>query len=57
MDHSKHSEGEHQQHQKMDHSKKDKSAKDHSKMDHSDHGSIPMGMEGHDHHKNDDRRL
>ena len=30
----------------MDHSKKD-----HSKMDHSDHGAIPMGMAGHDHHK------
>ncbi|MFO7720334.1 MAG: copper-translocating P-type ATPase [Gillisia sp.] len=46
MEHSKHSEGEHQKHEKMDHSKKDD-----SKMDHSDHGSIPMGMEGHDHHK------
>ena len=37
MDHSKH---EHQQHKKMDH----------SKMQH-DHGNIPMGMAGHDHHK------
>ncbi len=46
MDQSKHSEAEHQQHEKMNHSKKD-----HSKMNHSDHGSIPMGMEGHDHHK------
>ncbi|MBN8834331.1 MAG: copper-translocating P-type ATPase [Niastella sp. SCN 39-18] len=42
MDHSKH---EHQQHKKMDHSKMD-----HSKMQH-DHGNIPMGMAGHDHHK------
>ncbi|HUZ60401.1 MAG TPA: hypothetical protein VMU83_16635 [Hanamia sp.] len=24
---------------------------DHSKMDHSNHGAIPMGMAGHDHHK------
>lgn len=30
----------------MDHSKMD-----HSKMDHSGHGTIPMGMAGHDHHK------
>jgi len=30
----------------MDHSKMD-----HSKMNHDDHGSIPMGMAGHDHHK------
>ena len=37
MDHSKH---EHQQHKKMDH----------CKMQH-DHGNIPMGMAGHDHHK------
>ena len=51
MDHSKHSEEEHQQHEKMDHSKKDHSKKDHSKINHSDHGSIPMGMDGHDHHK------
>lgn len=31
---------------KMDHSKMD-----HSQMDHSGHGAIPMGMEGHNHHK------
>ncbi|MBX7109593.1 MAG: cadmium-translocating P-type ATPase [Chitinophagales bacterium] len=30
----------------MDHSKMD-----HSQMDHSGHGAIPMGMEGHNHHK------
>ncbi|HAD97497.1 MAG TPA: heavy metal translocating P-type ATPase, partial [Cryomorphaceae bacterium] len=36
---------EHHNHDKMDHSKMD-----HSKMQH-DHGSIPMGMPGHDHHK------
>jgi len=33
-----------------DHSKMDHSKMDHSKMEH-DHGSIPMGMAGHDHHK------
>lgn len=53
MDHSKHE--HHQQqgmdHGKMDHSKMDHSKMDHSKMNHSDHGSIPMGMAGHDHHK------
>ena len=44
-------------HSKMDHSKmKDPKSDDHSKMDHStmdhgDHGAIPMGREGHDHHK------
>lgn len=38
MEHKKHS--EHMDHSKMDH----------SKMDH-DHGSVPMGMPGHDHHK------
>ena len=54
MDHSKH---EHHQQQEMDHSKMnhsnlpdDKAGMDHSKMQH-DHGSIPMGMAGHDHHK------
>jgi len=54
MDHSKH---EHNQQQEMDHSKMnhsnlpdDKAGMDHSKMQH-DHGSIPMGMAGHDHHK------
>ncbi|MBE2219520.1 MAG: copper-translocating P-type ATPase [Ignavibacteria bacterium] len=45
-------------HNKMDHSKMDHSKMDHSKMetpdtDHSkmDHDAIPMGKEGHDHHK------
>ena len=42
MDHNKH---EHHQQQEMDHGNMD-----HSKMQH-DHGSIPMGMAGHDHHK------
>ena len=42
MDHNKH---EHHQQQEMDHGNMD-----HSKMHH-DHGSIPMGMAGHDHHK------
>jgi P-type Cu2+ transporter len=39
----------------MDHSKIDHSKMEHSKMDHSnmkhDHGSVTMGMAGHDHHK------
>lgn len=43
------------QHQKMDHSKMNHKTEDHSKMDHSkmkhDHGSVPMGMAGHDHHQ------
>lgn len=43
------------QHQKMDHSKINHKTEDHSKMDHSkmehDHGSVPMGMTGHDHHQ------
>ncbi len=34
----------------MGHSKMDHSKMDHSKMAH-DHGSVPMGMAGHDHHK------
>ncbi len=49
-------------HSKMDHSKMDQSKMedpksddhrkmDHSTMDHGDHGAIPMGREGHDHHK------
>jgi Cu2+-exporting ATPase len=46
---------EHDKHKEMDHSKMrngkdDNSKMDHSKMDH-DHGSLPMGMPGHDHHK------
>lgn len=43
------------QHKKMDHSKMNPKTEDHSKMDHSkmkhDHGSVPMGMAGHDHHQ------
>lgn len=47
---------EHNKHKEMDHSKikhsnEDHSKVDHSKMHHHDHGSIPMGMAGHDHHK------
>tara|TARA_R110002073_G_scaffold13377_6_gene57184 strand:- start:4413 stop:6491 length:2079 start_codon:yes stop_codon:yes gene_type:complete len=39
-------------HEEMDHSKMNHKKEDHSKMDHSDHdGNVPMGMEGHDHHK------
>ncbi|WP_417857359.1 heavy metal translocating P-type ATPase, partial [Xanthomarina gelatinilytica] len=45
MDHSKMEDPKSDDHSKMDHSKMD-----HSKMKH-DHGSIPMGMAGHDHHK------
>ena len=44
MDHSK------MDHSKMDHSKMDHSKVDHSKMSH-DHGAIPMGMAGHNHHR------
>ena len=36
---------------KMDMTKEDHSKMDHIKMDHDDHGAIPMGMAGHDHHK------
>ena len=36
----------HDDHAKMDHSKMD-----HTKMEHHDHGNVPMGMAGHDHHK------
>ncbi len=35
----------------IDHGKMDHSKMDHSTMRHADHGSIPMGMPGHDHHK------
>ena len=45
----------HEEHEnkEMDHSKMDMTKEEHAKMDHSkmDHSSIPMGMEGHDHHK------
>ncbi|OYX28793.1 MAG: heavy metal translocating P-type ATPase [Flavobacteriales bacterium 32-35-8] len=50
MDHSKMEDPKSDDHSKMDHSKMDHSKMDHSKMKH-DHGSIPMGMAGHDHHK------
>ncbi|EIA08018.1 MULTISPECIES: copper-translocating P-type ATPase [Flavobacterium] len=52
MDHSK-MDMTKEEHAKMDHSKMDMTKEDHTKMDHSkmDHSSIPMGMEGHDHHK------
>ena len=46
MDHSKMEDPKSDDHSKMDHSKMD-----HSTMDHGDHGAIPMGREGHDHHK------
>jgi len=47
---------EHQQHKKTDHSKVDHpkmnmTKEEHAKMDHSGAGAIPMGKEGHDHHK------
>ena len=51
MDSSKQNQKEQMDHNKMDHSKMDHSKMDHSKMDHTDHGAIPMGMAGHDHHK------
>jgi P-type Cu2+ transporter len=62
MDHNKHNEKKQMDHSEMDHSKMDDpkskdhskmdhSMMDHSKMDHGDHGAIPMGMAGHDHHK------
>ena len=38
-------------HSKMDHSTMDMTKEDHTKMDHGDHGAIPMGMAGHDHHR------
>lgn len=46
MDHSKMGDPTSDDHRKMDHSRMD-----HSTMDHGDHGAIPMGREGHDHHK------
>jgi len=53
MDHNEHhhhGHHEHHEHETMDHSKMDHTKMDHSKMQH-DHGNIPMGMAGHDHHK------
>jgi Cu2+-exporting ATPase len=56
MDKHEHNKHEEMDHSKMDHSKMKQDNEDHSKMDHSktdhhDHGSVPMGMAGHDHHK------
>ncbi|MBK5270404.1 MAG: copper-translocating P-type ATPase [Bacteroidia bacterium] len=50
MDHSKMDRSK-MEDSKTDQSKMDHSKMDHSKMDHGDHGAIPMGMAGHDHHK------
>ncbi|MBS1919239.1 MAG: cadmium-translocating P-type ATPase [Bacteroidetes bacterium] len=50
MDHNEHHHHEHHEHETMDHGKMDHTKMDHSKMQH-DHGNIPMGMAGHDHHK------
>jgi Cu2+-exporting ATPase len=51
-EHDKHKEMDYS---KMDHSKMSNGQDGHSKMDHSkmqhDHGNVPMGMAGHDHHK------
>ncbi len=50
-----HNEGNDQQEENpaMDHSKMDMTKEEHSRMGHNkmDHGSIPMGMAGHDHHQ------
>lgn len=60
-----HQQHEHMHHSEMEHSKMEHSPMDHSKMKHAetgrskidhskmqhDHGNIPMGMAGHDHHK------
>lgn len=52
-EHDKHEEMDHSKmdHSKMKHDSEDHSKMDHNKMQHHDHGSISMGMEGHDHHK------
>lgn len=52
-EHNQHKEMDHSKmhHSKMSHSHEDHSKMDHGKMKHHDHGSIPMGMPGHDHHK------
>jgi Cu2+-exporting ATPase len=51
-EHDKHKEMDHSKmdHSKMSNGKDDDSKRDHSKMQH-DHGNVPMGMAGHDHHK------
>lgn len=51
MENYKHDIHKEMDHSKMKHSHEDHSKLDHSKMHHHDHGSIPMGMAGHDHHK------
>ena len=54
MNHDEHND-KHKENPEMNHSKMDMTKEGHSKMDHSkmnhDHGAIPMGMAGHDHHR------
>ena len=50
MDHSKMNHSKMEDPKSDDHNKMDHSKMDHSKMKH-DHGGVPMGMAGHDHHK------
>ena len=52
-EHNKHKEMDHSKmkHSGMKHDKEDHSKMDHRKMQNHDHGSVPMGMPGHDHHK------
>ena len=53
MENHKEHENKETDHSKMDHSKMKMTKEEHATMDHSkmDHSSVPMGMEGHDHHK------
>lgn len=52
-EHHTHKEKDHSKmnHSHDDHAKMDHSKMDHTKMEHHDHGNVPMGMAGHDHHK------
>jgi Cu2+-exporting ATPase len=52
-EHHTHKENDHSKmnHSHDDHAKMDHSKMDHTKMEHHDHGNVPMGMAGHDHHK------
>jgi len=52
-EHHTHKEKDHSKmnHSHDDHAKMDHSNMDHTKMEHHDHGNVPMGMAGHDHHK------
>lgn len=52
-EHNTHKEKDHSKmnHSHDDHAKMDHSKMDHTKMEHHDHGNVPMGMAGHDHHK------